>query len=152
MWKKVQTWLLIAVALLLAAMFEMDFCHTIDPDTLEKFSIKFIERSQFLIFTFVCFVLTIVTMCYGRSPFSQMYLCLLNSLMLLGYQVWILVAFLKLRSVYTLGIASLFPLIAIVLLLLAIRFIARDEVEHRIAADLAGAENKNRHSDKKKQK
>lgn len=152
MWKKLQTWLLIVVAILLAAMLEMDMCHATDPDTLQKVTIKFTERSQFLIFTFVCCVLSIITLCYRKNPFSQMYLCLLNSLLLLGYQLWIVVAFLGLRSVYTLGIASLFPLICIILLLLAIRFIAKDEVEHRIAVDLAGAEHKNRHSNKKKQK
>lgn len=152
MWKRIQTYLIIAAALLLLAMFEMDMCHATDPETSEQVSIKFTERSQFLIFTFVCSVLCLVTLCYRKSLFSQMYLCLLNALMLLGYQIWILVAFLRLRSVYTLSIASLFPAISIVLLLVSIRFIAAEEVQSRFLADLSGAEKKNGHTGKQQQK
>lgn len=51
----------------------------------------------------------------------------MNMLILIGYQIWIIVDFFKLKAVYTFRVANLFPFVCIILLLLAIRYIWRDE-------------------------
>lgn len=120
MFKRFQTYLLFIVSGLLLAMLFCDMCSAQDV------SIKFTEKSQFLIFSFTTFALSVITICYSKKPLLQMRLCILNSLMLLGYQIWIIVYFFKLKEQFTFSIASLFPLISIILLVIAIRYILRD--------------------------
>jgi hypothetical protein len=92
-----------------------------------KYSIKFIDKSQFLIFTFTTFALSVITIAYFKVRMMQIRLCIMNSLLLLGFQIWIVVEYFKLNSVYTFTISSIFPVISIILLLLSIKYIGRDE-------------------------
>jgi len=94
---------------------------------LVRYSIKFIDKSQFLIFIFTNFALSVITIAYFKVRMMQIRLCIMNSLLLLGFQIWIVVEYFKLNSVYTFTIFSIFPVISIILLLLAIRYIGRDE-------------------------
>lgn len=153
MWKRIQTLLLTIVSLLILQMFWMDMGHMKDPETLTRYTICFHERSQFLLFTFFTFMLSVTTIFHYKKRLMQMRICLLNSLLLLGYQIWILVDFFlvkyaghTLSSQFTLSVASLFPLICIILLLISIRFIGKDEVYY--AFTLSGPEDQNGGSDK----
>jgi len=94
---------------------------------LVRYSIKFIDKSQFLIFIFTNFALSVITIAYFKVRMMQIRLCIMNSLLLLGFQIWIVVEYFKLNSVYTFTIFSIFPVISIILLLLAIKYIGRDE-------------------------
>ena len=132
MFRRFQTFLIIAAALLLGSMFFSNMCYGVAPtdapsETWERITISFYERSQFLIMAFVSFSLSVITLFYQRKRMLQMRICLLNSLILFAFQIWILVEFNKLKSLYSLSIPSLFPIIAIILLVLAIRYIAKDE-------------------------
>ena len=157
MWKRIQTLLLALVSILLLQMFWMDMCHMTDPETMQKYTICFHERSQFLLFTFVTFMLSVTTIFHYNKRLMQMRLCLLNSILLFAYQIWILVEFflvkhmgVSLSSQFSLSIASLFPSICIILLLLSIRYIGKDEVYY--AFTLSGTEDQNGGSDKKQKK
>ncbi|MBO4571455.1 MAG: DUF4293 family protein [Bacteroidales bacterium] len=141
-WKRFQT-LLIALAggLLLSLLF-LDMCYAdvpseTMPGTTDHYSIKFSERYQFLIFSFVTFALTIVTIGYYKQRIMQIRLCILNSLLLLFYQIWLVVAFFQLHEAFTFTVASLFPLIALILLLTAATFIWKDEVRFMVANAMA---------------
>jgi len=108
-------------------------CSTQVPETGEHFSIKFYENSRFLIFTFVVFMVTLITLFYKDKRLMQIRLCILNSLLLTGYQIWIAVAYIKIHkmySYYTISFGSLIPLISIILLIVAARLILRDEARH----------------------
>ena len=73
--------------------------------------------------------LCVVAIFYYKARILQIRICIINILLLLAYQVWILVYFFEFKKVYTFTVASLFPFVCIVLLLLAIRYIWRDESE-----------------------
>lgn len=157
MWKRIQTLLLSIVSLLLLQMFWMDMGHTTDPQTLTRYTICFYERSQFLLMTLVTFMLSVTTIFYYNKRLMQIRLCLLNSIILFAYQIWILVEFFlvkhlgtTLASQFTLSIASVFPAICIVLLLLSIRYIGKDEIYYAFTS--TGAEDKNGGSCKKQKK
>lgn len=138
MWKKIQTWLIVAVAVLIALMFGMDMCSTTVPETGEHFGIKFTDHAQFLVFTFVTFMLAVITFFHYDKRLMQVRLCLLESIMLFGYQVWILVEYFKIHSkyaLYSISIASLFPVICIILLMISAKYILRDEANY--AFDMA---------------
>jgi len=138
MWKKFQTWIIIVVALLTLSMFGLDMCSTLVPETGEYFGIKFIDNSRFLIFTFVVFMVTAITFFHYDKRLMQIRLCILNSLLLLGYQIWIAVAFIKIHKLYgfyKLSPGAIIPIICIILLMIAARMILKDEAKH--AFDLA---------------
>ena len=136
-----------AAAALLVSMLAMDMCYTLVPKSggvMERFSIKFTERYQFMVFVFTTFALCIVTIGYYKQRIMQMRLCILNSIMLLFFQIWILGEFffrktagVAMHDEFSLGIASLFPAIAIILLLVAAKFIGQDEINFTVANAMA---------------
>ena len=73
-----------------------------------------------------------------------MFTAIINAIVLLGFQIWILVDFfttklpsgLKMSSVYTLSVGAIFPIIAIILLVLAVRYAADEGTAQRIARRL----------------
>lgn len=135
MWQRFQTLLLLICAGLLIAMFSVDMCYVMVPaegsssGELTRYAIKFVNRSQFIIFTFVTLALSVIAIFYYKARVLQIRICIINILLLVAYQIWILVSFFQLKSVYTFTVATLFPFTCIVLLLLAIRYIWRDESE-----------------------
>lgn len=135
MWQRFQTLLLLICAGLLISMFSADMCYVMVPDAgdtaeeLTRFSIKFVNRSQFIIFTFVTMALSVIAIFYYKARILQIRICIINILLLLAYQIWILVYFFEFKRIYTFTVPSLFPFVCIVLLLIAIRYIWRDESE-----------------------
>ncbi|MBR1539093.1 MAG: DUF4293 family protein, partial [Bacteroidales bacterium] len=83
-----------------------------------------------------------VTLLSAKKPFYQVFLAIVNAIVLLGFQIWIFVDFfttklpsgLKMSSVYTLSFGTLFPTIAIILLILAVRRAADEGTAQRIEA------------------
>ena len=135
MWQRFQTLLLLICAGLLISMFCADMCYVMVPGEgdasgeLTRFAIKFVNRSQFIIFTFVTMALSVIAIFYYKARLLQIRICIINILLLLAYQIWILVYYFQFKSVYTFTVPTLFPLVCIILLLLAIRYIWRDESE-----------------------
>jgi len=135
MWQRFQTLLLLICAGLLISMFGADMCYVMVPEAgdgsgeLTRYAIKFVNRSQFIIFTFVTLALSVAAIFYYKARILQIRICIIDILLLAAYQIWILVSYFQLKSVYTFTVATLFPFVCIVLLLLAIRYIWRDESE-----------------------
>lgn len=125
MWQRFQTLLLLIVAGLLLSMFMTDMCYTLTETG--RFAIRFIDRSQFLIFTFTTFVLAELTIANFKRRLLQIRICIINAILLTAYQIWILIEFFKLKEVYSITVPALFPVICVILLVLAIRYIGRDE-------------------------
>ncbi|MCF0172476.1 MAG: DUF4293 family protein [Bacteroidales bacterium] len=131
-WPRIQNVLLAICSALLLSMLWSDFCHAPLADG-SRYSIKFTDSPQFLIFTFTTMVLGIVTIAYRKARILQIRLCIIEALLLIGYQGWIIVEFFKLKKAYSFSIATIFPMVCIILLLIAIKYIWRDE-----ALDLSG--------------
>ena len=100
-----------------------------------RYSIKYTEHLQFLVLTFITVSLAIAAICYRKQYILQMRVCIIEMLILLGFQIWLLVAFLQLKSVYTFTVSTLFPLVCIILIVLAIRYSWHDATDV-IARDL----------------
>ena len=150
-WKRIQTLFIAIAGGLLFSMLVCDMCYANVPsETLpgafERFAIKFNERYQFLIFSFVTFALTIVTIGYYKQRIMQIRLCILNSILLLFYQIWIFIVFFKLHGTFSFTVASLFPLLAIILLLTAASFIWKDEVKFMVANAMAQGKSRRKSS------
>lgn len=145
MWKKTHHWLIAAAALLIIVLLGMNVCHAVNPETGQEYTVRFADRLIYIIFIVLSFILSDVTLLAARNPFHQVFIALVNAFVLLGFQVWIFVDFfttklatgLRMSSVYTLSAGALFPLIAIILLVLAIRFAADEGTAQRIARQFA---------------
>ena len=135
MWQRFQTLLLLICAGLLASMFSADMCYVMTPESADpgaeliRYSIKFVNRSQFIIFTFVTMALCVIAIFYYKARILQIRICIINILLLIAYQIWILVYFFEFKRIYTFTVPAIFPIVCVILLLLAIRYIWRDESE-----------------------
>lgn len=141
MWKKPHNWLIAAAALLIIVLLGMDLCTAVNPETGIHYAVRFKDRLIYIIFIVLSFILSDVTLVSAKQPFYQVFLCITNAILLLGFQIWLLVDFfttklesgLKMSSVYSLSIGSIFPLLAIILLVLAVHFAANEGTAQRIA-------------------
>jgi hypothetical protein len=141
MWKKPHNWLIAAAALLIIVLLGMDVCHAVNPDTGIHYAVRFKDRLIYIIFIVLSFIIADVALLSAKQPFYQVFLAITDAIVLLGFQIWILVDFfttklpsgLKMSSVYSLSVGALFPLIAIILLTLSVRYAADEGTAQRIA-------------------
>lgn len=141
MWKKPHNWLIAAAALLVIVLLGMDVCHAVNPETGVHYAVAFKDRLIYILFIVLSFIISDVTLLSAKKPFYQVFLAIVNAIVLLGFQIWVFVDFfttklqtgLKMSSVYTLSAGAVFPLMAIILLVLAVRFAADEGTAQRIA-------------------
>ena len=144
MWKKPHNWLIAAAGLLIIVLLGLDVCHAVNPETGVHYSVRFTDRLIYLIFIVLSFIISDVTLLSAKQPFYQVFLAIINAIVLLGFQIWILVDFfttklqtgLRMSSVYTLSVGAVFPLIAMILLIVAVRYAADEGTAQRIARQL----------------
>lgn len=141
MWKKPHNWLIAAAALLVIVLLGMDVCHAVNPETGVHYAIRFKDRLIYIAFIVLSFIISDVTLLSAKKPFYQVFLAITNAIVLLGFQIWILVDFfttklstgLKMSSLYSLSIGAIFPLLASILLAVAVKFAADEGTAQRIA-------------------
>lgn len=142
MWKKPHNWLIAAAALLVIVLLGLDVCHAVNPETGVHYAVAFKDRLIYIVFIVMSFIISDVTLLSAKKPFYQVFLAIVNAIVLLGFQIWVIVDFfttklqtgLKMSSVYTLSIGSVFPLVAAILLAVAVKFAADEGTAQRIAA------------------
>ena len=144
MWKKPHNWLIAAAALLIIVLLGMDVCHAVNPETGQAYAVRFSERLVYILFIVLSFILSDVTLLAAKNPFHQVFIALTNAFVLLGFQAWILIEFfstklqtgLRMSSVYTLSIGAFFPIVAAILLGIAVKLAADEGTAQRIARAL----------------
>ena len=127
-WPRMQNVLLGISAFLIVTLLWSEMCYGVDAEGM-RYSIKFTEHIQFLIFTVITAALSVAAIAYRKQYILQVRVCIINMLILLGYQIWLLVAFFQLKSAYTFTIYTLFPFVCIILHFLAIRYSWRDATD-----------------------
>ena len=150
MWKKPHNWLIAAAALLIIVLLGMDVCHAVNPETGIHYAVRFKDRLIYIVFIVLSFIISDVTLVSAKQPFYQVFLAITNAILLLGFQIWILVDFfttklpsgLRMSTVYSLSIGAVFPTIAIILLVLSVRFAANEGTAQRIAKAFARTQGK----------
>lgn len=73
-----------------------------------------------------CLCLIATILCFKMRKI-QIRLCIYNSLILLGLQIWMGAVYIKNMDSVPFGITTVFPIVCIILLVLAMRYIGRDE-------------------------
>ena len=131
--QRIQSLFLFVAAGLLLSLFFVPMIQLMDGQT-----IRYIERYDMLVFLITTFALAVTTFCSYKNRMLQIRLCVLNALILLGWQVLIAVLYFKREPVMIYSLTAVFPVVAGVLTFLALRYISRDEAMIRAASRLRG--------------
>jgi hypothetical protein len=119
--QRVQTLFLLAAAGLLAIMFFSPLATYIDGAV-------YYRSSWILLFLLIlCTAADFINIFFYRRRMAQVRLCLFNSLLLLGLQGFVIYCMITAAPGAVFSLTVAFPLIAAILQVLALRYIARDE-------------------------
>ncbi len=129
--QRIQSLFLFVVAGLILSMFFTPMVEFLGGET-----IYYAERYDMLVLMLVTFVLAGTTFFSYKNRLFQIRLCVLNALILLGWQVLIAVLFFKREPEMIFSVTAVFPIVACVLTFLAMRYISRDEAMIRAASRL----------------
>ena len=126
MWQRLQT-LYLAIALgLIISMFFCN-CAFVLNEQGAKEGILFIEKTPYLIFL----VMTAIAGGFSLFTFKwrclQMRIAVIQALILLGFQIWIIVDFIALRGGLIFTVPAVFPVVAAILSILGAKNIMLDE-------------------------
>lgn len=120
MLKKLTTYLTLTSALLISAMFFLQFATIIGPDNeLEK--IMYYEKIPYLVMLIMLLTGSLFSILTHKIPFLQARVCMLTGLMLLGFQIWLGVDLFMWRNELVFSVTMLFPLAAAALEIIAAR-------------------------------
>ena len=119
--QRIQTLFLLAALGLLAGMFFAPLVTYIDE------TIFYRSSWILLFFLILCSAVAFITIFLYRHRMAQIRLCLFNSLVLLGLQGIIIYYMITAAPGGVFSLTVAFPLIAVILLALALRYTGRDE-------------------------
>ena len=138
MWQRIQTLYLGIATVLIAAMFFSNFATVLGPDgTSEK--IGYGEYIPYLLFLIMLVAANVMALATFKARMLQMRICVLSSILLLAFQIWLGVDMVRNREEMTFSFTAVFPAIAMILDLMAARNIFLDEAMVRAASHLRGA-------------
>ena len=120
MWKKIHTIYSIIATLLSASMFFFSFATIIGPEGAEL-KIMYYEKPPYLFMLIMLLAGGVCSIFTYRNGFLQARVCMLTALMLIGFQIWLGVDFLRFRTDMTFSISAIFPISAAILNILAAR-------------------------------
>jgi multisubunit Na+/H+ antiporter MnhF subunit len=119
MLQRIQTLYLLFTCGLLASLFFIPMCETLSGAR------DYSDYTGLLILLILSLATSLGTLFLYRRRTWQIRLCILNSIVLTGFQGWIACYFFTAEAAFS--ISAVFPLIAVILTVIAARYIARDE-------------------------
>ncbi|MDP3452671.1 MAG: DUF4293 domain-containing protein [Bacteroidales bacterium] len=128
--QRIQTLFLLAATALIFSMFFFDMVYSVEE------SVKYSDIKPLLIMNIITLLLSFVSVFLYKYRMIQIRVSIFNSIILLGFQGWILWLFFTRPEDSAFSVTALFPLIAAILLFSAIRYIARDEAMVRSTSRL----------------
>lgn len=142
MWQRVQTLYLALATALIAALFFSIKAVTFGPDheVLQEF--RYVSYVPYLALVIVITLLDIIALSAYKFRVFQVRTTVLAALLALALQAWLVVDFLATRDVCVFRVSAVFPLVAVVLYILAARGIWADELMVRSSSRLRSSKKK----------
>ena len=106
--------------MLSASMFFFSFSTIIGPEGAEL-KIMYYEKLPYLFMLIMLLAAGVCSVFTYRNGFLQARVCILTALMLIGFQIWLGVDFLRFRTDMVFSISAIFPIVAAILNILAAR-------------------------------
>lgn len=135
MWQRIQTLYLAVATALLTSMFFCKFATILGPDGVE-ISIKYFENVPYLVLLAVALAGNVFSLFAFKIRIPQMRVATVAALILLAFQIWIIVDVVRGWNEMVFSVTALFPLVAMVLDILAARNIMLDEAMVQSASRL----------------
>lgn len=135
MWQRIQTLYLAVATALLTSMFFCKFATILGPDGVE-ISIKYVEKVPYLVLLAVALAGNVFSLFAFKIRIPQMRAATVAALILLAFQIWIIVDVVRGWNEMVFSVTALFPLVAMVLDILAARNIMLDEAMVQSASRL----------------
>lgn len=136
MWQRVQTLYLAISTILIAVLFFVPKAVTYAGDGSVADEISFISYLPYLVLAVVISLLNILALTTWNFRIFQLRTATLTALITAAFQCWLVVDFLMTHNAVVFRIFALFPLIAIIFDLLAVRGIFADQMLVESAASL----------------
>lgn len=135
MWQRIQTLYLAVATAILTSMFFCKFATILGPDGVE-ISIKYFEKVPYLVLLTVALAGNVFSLFAFKIRIPQMRVAMVAALILLAFQIWIIVDVVRGWNEMVFSVTALFPLVAMVLDILAARNIMLDEAMVQSASRL----------------
>ena len=129
MWQRVQTLYLFLATALIAALF---FCH-------KAGDVFYTDYWPYMVLLIVVAFLNVMALTTYKHRIFQMRTATLSAIILLGLQVWLVVDCIKTHNTPVFSLTAVFPVVAMILNLLAARGILADELLVRNSSRLRAA-------------
>ena len=129
MWQRVQTLYLFLATALIAALF---FCH-------KAGDVFYTDYWPYLVLLLVVAFLNVMALTTYKHRIFQMRTATLSAIILLGLQIWLVVDCIKTHNTPVFSLTAVFPIVAMILNLLAARGILADELLVRNSSRLRAA-------------
>ena len=136
MWQRVQTLYLAISTILIALLFFVPKAVSFAGDGAVADEISFTAYLPYLVLTVVITLLNILALTTWNFRIFQLRTATLTALITAAFQIWLTVDFLMTHDVAVFRVYALFPLIAVIFDLLAVRGIFADQMLVESAASL----------------
>ena len=131
MWQRVQTLYLAISTILIALLFFVPKAVTLDAEP-----VAFTSYWPYIVLAVIITLLNILALTTWNFRIFQLRTASLSAILTAALQIWLVVDFLATRSQVSFKVYALFPLIAVILDLLAVRGIFADQMLVESAASL----------------
>jgi len=126
MWQRAQTLYLAISTILVALMFFLPKASAVGPEGIETF--KFTAYLPYTILIVIITLLNLLALTTYKIRVFQMRTATLAAIITLALQIWIGVDFMQTHSAMSFKIAAIFPIVAVIFDVLAIRGIFADQL------------------------
>ena len=120
MWQRIQTLYIGIATALTAALFFCRMATIIGPGG-EELEIMYYEKRPFLVMLIMLLTAGICAIFTFKSWALQSRVCMLAALMLIGFQIWLGVDFLRFHKEMVFSLTLMFPLVSAILNIMAAR-------------------------------
>lgn len=120
MWKKAHTYLIAIATILSISMFFCRFATIIGPEG-ENLKIMYYEKIPYVVMLIMLMTGGICAFFSNKQPFLQARICILTALMLIGFQIWLGIDFVRYHNDMVFSLTMMFPLVSAILEIIAAR-------------------------------
>lgn len=120
MWKKAQTYFIGIATLLTTIMFFSKLATIIGPGG-EELDIMYFEKLPYIVMLIMLLTAGICAVFCHKFPLLQARVCVLSALMLLGFQLWLGVDFIRFHNDMVFSVTLIFPIVGAILNIMAAR-------------------------------
>ncbi len=143
MWQRVQTLYLAIAAVLTGSLFFCNVAKIVTPDGGTE-NIMYSDKVEYMIFITALFIVQCICLAAFKFRMIQMRLCVISAIVMLAFQIWLGVDYFTHRNDMIFSFTAVFPIITVILDMLASRNILLDEAMVQASSRLRSSRRKHR--------